>query len=452
MINLPYKYLKIVEFKNWQNWDVKSYVEDNISSQYPIIQLKNVLKEVNIKEKLKEKPEEEFGILGVNNKIGIFDAYLEKGSKINQPYKVIENNQIAYNPYRVNVGSVGIKSSEQSYKYISNAYVVFGCDENQLDANFFLRLFKSDTFNKLVQNNTKGSVRQNLSFDLLSKMRIPLPDKDIQKKLLEDYDSKFAKKEVNKIEIKSLEVKIENYLMEELGIKIVEKNKQENGYKFLQFVDFKKLSRWDTDYFLNKGFDIFEQLKNSKFELKLFGDTYKQKKQRFNKNKHESEFFNYIEMGSINDNADVVETNLVKVSEAPSRATQIVSIGDYIIGTTRPYLKKFTFISDKYDKNICSSAFYIVKQDASYNLEFLDYVLKSAIGVKQFEFFMTGGLYPAITSGELQKVQIPLPPLEIQNKIVNQIDIWKSEIKRLKQEAEELERLAKQEFEDAIFN
>ncbi len=114
-----YKYLHTVPFSTWLNWDVKSYATNNLKSQYSFVELGLILNEQTEKVKLKDFPDQEFGILGVNNKIGIFDAYLEKGSKINQPYKIMKTNWIAYNPYRVNVGSVGIKTENQKlFRYL----------------------------------------------------------------------------------------------------------------------------------------------------------------------------------------------------------------------------------------------------------------------------------------------------------------------------------------------
>ena len=99
----------------------------------------------------------------------------------------------------------------------------------------------------------------------------------------------------------------------------------------------------------------------------------------------------------------------------PSRATQFVKKGDLIIGTTRPYLKRFAIIKGQNDSHIASSGFQIIAPSKDYNLEFLLEYIKSDFGVKQFEFYMTGALYPAITGKDLKKILIPFPPIDIQN-------------------------------------
>ena len=117
--------LKTILFHNFSKWDVKQFFMEQIKSSYPITFLSELLNEETEKKKLSKFPNEDFGILGISNEEGMFDAYTEKGKNINQPYKIIKNDFIAYNPYRVNVGSIGIKKEHLKNKYISNAYVVF---------------------------------------------------------------------------------------------------------------------------------------------------------------------------------------------------------------------------------------------------------------------------------------------------------------------------------------
>ena len=67
--------IKFLQFRNIILWDVKRYAAERIKSDYPIVKLGSHILEESHKVKLYDFPEVEFGILGVNNKIGIFDAY-----------------------------------------------------------------------------------------------------------------------------------------------------------------------------------------------------------------------------------------------------------------------------------------------------------------------------------------------------------------------------------------
>lgn len=121
-----------------------------------------------------------------------------------------------------------------------------------------------------------------------------------------------------------------------------------------------------------------------------------------------------------------------------------------IIGTTRPYLKKFAIVDSEYNNNICSSGFQIINSKEN-NLEFLFEYLRSDAGILQFKFYMTGALYPAITSKDLKKIKIPLPPLEVQNEIVAHITGFKKQIKQLRIAAATNRTTALSDFEQKIF-
>jgi type I restriction enzyme M protein len=59
---------------------------------------------------------------------------------------------------------------------------------------------------------------------------------------------------------------------------------------------------------------------------------------------------------------------------------------------------------------------------------------------------------PSLSQPKLKSIIIPLPPLEIQNKIANHIQTMKELIKTLNQQAEENKSQAIKEFEAEIFS
>ena len=69
-------------------------------------------------------------VLGVSNVDGI-TATSHKKSKDLSKYLVIEPNCFAYNPYRINVGSIGL-TPEKKYGLVSPAYTVFKVKDNIL--------------------------------------------------------------------------------------------------------------------------------------------------------------------------------------------------------------------------------------------------------------------------------------------------------------------------------
>ena len=157
------------------------------------------------------------------------------------------------------------------------------------------------------------------------------------------------------------------------------------------------------------------------------------------------------EIGSVEPLRGIVNAEELSTDKAPSRATQIIKEGDLIIGTTRPYLKKFAIVPSEYDSCVCSSGFQVIAANKNYSLNFLYEYLHTYLAINQFEFYMTGALYPAITNKDLKKVLVPFPPLEIQNDIVQYIQVLKEKVQSLIQQASIAHTTAKKRFETQIF-
>lgn len=175
----------IVQYGNLVRWDAKSYLY-KLKTSFPLVKLKGYIYEHSEKLKLYDYPEQEFCILGVTNREGVYLNLTEKGDTFNQAYKKVKKGELVYNPYRVNVGSIGIVDEEFDGYYISPAYVVFGVREGLLNDYLYLVL-SSEWYNPLLRAATSGSVRQNLTYDLLCELEIPLPDIEIQQQIVNEW-------------------------------------------------------------------------------------------------------------------------------------------------------------------------------------------------------------------------------------------------------------------------
>lgn len=100
-------------------------------------------------------------------------------------YKVVEKNYFAYNPYRVNVGSIGL-FCEETQGLVSSAYITFKIkDENTLLPLFLLNIVKSQTYISEIFriSCSRGSVRRSLAFRDLCDIPLPLPPLPEQQKI-----------------------------------------------------------------------------------------------------------------------------------------------------------------------------------------------------------------------------------------------------------------------------
>ncbi|WP_271405470.1 restriction endonuclease subunit S [Tenacibaculum soleae] len=96
-------------------------------------------------------------------------------------YKIVEKNDIAYNPSRINVGSIAtLKDFEIGI--VSPMYVVFSLKDT-LDLTFFENLISTHLFKHLVKVGCSGSVRDSLNFDDLESFKLKIPSLAEQTKI-----------------------------------------------------------------------------------------------------------------------------------------------------------------------------------------------------------------------------------------------------------------------------
>ncbi len=244
--------LSTVLFSTIQQWDVKQFFLTKIKSRYVVEELGKHLIHQTEKIQLSDYPDKDFIILGVSNKIGMFDANIEKGRKIKQKYHLVKDNWIAYNPYRVNVGSIGIKTPDLIGEYISPAYVVFSCKDTLLP-EFLWLMMKSRYFNTLIRDSTTGSVRQTLRFEKLATIKAPIPSIPEQGEILKAYHATIAEADDNIEKGNSFS----DGLLFDIQSEVSDLKKQEkdnrSGTSIIEKVPFSAVSRWEVAYILREG-------------------------------------------------------------------------------------------------------------------------------------------------------------------------------------------------------
>jgi len=115
-----------------------------------------------------------YPIYGVDRSIGLTPApkYVAENLK---RYKRILPGMFAYNPMRLNIGSIGYCSSKHEPGYVSPDYVVFRCDTMRLDPEFLRYYIQSPSWRDWTAGSGVGSVRVRIYFRELAQMPIVIP-------------------------------------------------------------------------------------------------------------------------------------------------------------------------------------------------------------------------------------------------------------------------------------
>ena len=119
--------------------------------------------------------------------------YSESVSK----YIVVKPKDFAYNPARVNIGSLGMNEFEFD-GCVSPVYVVFRCEDGY---QYYFDLFRhTDYFKEEVKTRAIGGVRQSLGYKDFSLIKVVYPPIDVIHKFNQVYSRILANVKNNKTE------------------------------------------------------------------------------------------------------------------------------------------------------------------------------------------------------------------------------------------------------------
>ena len=117
-------------------------------------------------------------------------------------YIIVPPRSFAYNPARINVGSIGYQNIGKEV-IVSSLYEVFQTND-EVDDTFLWQWFHTDVFHKMVLNVQEGGVRQYFFYDKLKECTIYLPSQDEQKKIAECLEAEDRIISAQEQKVKSL--------------------------------------------------------------------------------------------------------------------------------------------------------------------------------------------------------------------------------------------------------
>ncbi len=366
------------------------------------IKLKEVLTEISER----NKNENIKKVLSVTNSQGFIvqEDYFEGTvhSENISNYKIIRKKQFAYNPSRVNVGSIDILE-EYEYGVLSPMYIVFEVDKTKLLPEYFKYYFQTHEFFENVKNNTQGSVRHSLSFKALANFEYLLPTIEEQEKIVKL--------------LKNLDCIINKY--EKL---LEEKN---------QFI---------KSQFVKMFGDVINNTKN--FAYKPIGQISEivtgttpstSNMENWNGN------ICWITPAELDNNSIYIfdtERKITKIGQK-SKSLRLMPKGT-VLFTTRAPIGKVAITNNEM---CCNQGFKncICKQELN-NL-YLYYTLKN--NTYYFNKLGAGSTFRELSKSIFEKVKISVPPIELQNKFASFVELINKQQIMLEQQKKNYEKLKK---------
>jgi restriction endonuclease S subunit len=450
--------LDFVKYSYCNTWSVHLLLENTFffSNKYPLAYFKEFTKKANI-ETIHIKNDVTYKILGVRSYgLGVYLNREILGSTLTmRKYQKAKKNHLFWCKVDTKNGAFGI-IPEELEDGLGSSNMTFGeLNTKKIDVNYLQLFFKSKRFNTYMDNFVVGTTnRKYIKFDdLLNEVKIPLPSINIQKQIVENYQSKINLANEQEQKAKDLEKDIEEYLYSELGLK---KDNNSRSNNLLNFISFEKLTVWSCK-------DILDNLSINSIHFKtyslnqkpdLFVDIFRGKSPKYEDNSksiilnQKCNRWNDLELEHSKSVNDEWFAKLDKKFFTQEGDILINSTGDGTIG-------RATCITKKFENLIYDSHILLLRVNQNeINPLFLTYFINCDLGQKQIENIKSAVATKQTELGinNLKNLQFIIPNIDIQNEIANTIEKMKNKIKFLSEESEKNKKIALEEFEREVFN
>ena len=214
---------------------------------------------------VKNKCAESIPVYSVTNTQGFCKDYFGKevASKDKTTYKIVPKGYFAYNPSRINVGSVDWQRNEERV-IVSPLYNVFSVSE-QLNQQYLYYYLKSDIVRQFIKAIARGTVRDNLKLSMLCEFPIYVPSVLEQENIVVKLDGLQKVINLRKQQLQKLDELIQARFVEMFGDPI--SNSLESNMlpmtDVCEIIDGDRGKNYPTqEEFNEKGYCLFLNAKN----------------------------------------------------------------------------------------------------------------------------------------------------------------------------------------------
>ncbi len=447
--------IEVVWFKDLRRWDV-SYFSGihSFSSKFKLEYLEKILQPRKEKIKINEYD----GVTPIVAKIPFQQSHIEYRKELKTKmdmYAVYQEDLLVSN---INFHQGAVAICDKQKVYASTHYQPYIINNESILSKFLILMLKQKRFQEYVATKKVKGIKTESNFNFIKTLQIPLPPLEIQKEIVQKIQSIQDKIKALQEGEKRLKEEIEAYIYTALGLKRKEERKKQKIF----VVDFKNLERWDISYNQN----------NTICHSKRSEETMQNNRTKYPPSKIGNICF-------INPNVDFKELikNDKKVSFLPMRAVSSNGIeyspkeknaveskgfvkfqnGDLLWAKITPCMqnKKSVVVDNLLNGNGFGSTEFFVMRAKNKNeadIRFILYFLRldSVINEAKLSFKGSAG-QQRVPKSFLENLLIPLPPLEIQQQIIENIESKQKIIEENKNKIKNLQSSIDNKFQEFIF-
>jgi len=439
--------LQTVRFKECSNWSVAHLLESQFhyNQDYKLIHIGDFLTRNKTQIIVQDDVEYKRVTIRLYNKgIALRDKVYGKDIGTKKQY-IIKEGQFLLSKIDARNGAFGLATKEVDGAIITADFFAYDVDASKIEPLFLVLMTTTKKFMQFAQSASSGTTgRQRIDEKKFLDVKIPLPSLQKQKEIVEAYRSKIDLAKSQEEEAKKKEKEIEEYLFEELGIAKKSSEKKEN--RILQYISYKNLTDWNmhkkNDDLYSYKFPIY---KLSELSPISSGGTPSRKKPEY----YNNGTIPWVKTGEVRDKIITYTEEKITNLALKNSSAKVYPINSIVIAMYGATAGRTAKLGIEAATNQTCAVLYNINTDLV-DIDFLWFYLMTQID--SFKNLAEGSAQPNLNAIKIKKFPIPIPPLEIQNKIVNYITKLKEEISSLNQQAKENRVLALKELEEKIFN
>ena len=305
-------------------------------------------------------------------------------------YYIVSPNSFAYNPARINVGSIGYQNVGKNV-IVSSLYEVFKTSED-VDDRLLWHWFKSPDFQKLIMQLQEGGVRLYFYYDKLCMGEVSLPSLEEQRKIGKLFDTLDNLITLHQRKFEKL-TNVKKSMLEKMF------TQNGSSYPEIRFKGF-------TDPWEQRKFgEVFMSLQNNTLSRAELNDEFGAAQ-----NIHYGDVL--IKYDEILDVSKEPLSYIEKQSIADKFKTSYLQNGDVIIADTAEdeTVGKCTEIEGLTDQKVISGLHTMpVRPNRKFASGFLGFYLNSAAYHDQLKPLMQGIKVTSISKGAMQDTVVKFP-------------------------------------------
>jgi restriction endonuclease S subunit len=377
-------------------------------------------------------------------------SYYEKSKAPSRAKMIVRENDIIVSTTRPHRGAISLIDKEKNGFIASTGFAILRkIKPDNVKREYFLFLLRTQLSLKQMLQRSSGGNYPAITSEELKNIIIPIPSLETQDKIIELMRKAYQKQKEREAKAQQFLDSINNYVLDELGIKLPELKD-----KMVYIVNSEEVQnkRADAYYYQPKFEEVEKAIKKGKFEVKelkevidfIPGYAFSSNDYVYN------EGIKLLTIRNIKENfIDLSDTTLLPNDFFEKYDKFQIKNEDIVIAMTGATIGK-SFIFNFDDKVLLNQRVGIIRAKEKLNKYFLLSFIKTPLFKQKILRQSCGGAQPNISEYEITSIKIPLPPLSIQNKIAEEVKKRMQKAEQLQKEAKEKLGKAKKEVEQII--